>query len=242
MSELWPRLSRPVARTRYEEFGAVTALDLVNESDSVHPQMSFAATGGTRTSSDRLEGFAQTVREVATRFGYPDRSGDADRIAFDRDAAELLYPDMDITTFEAANPGIWNFMAVVLLPDVTLWRFGRTNSERWIASDLTRHMFARLWWQGLTFATKRGDDLDFALLRQLSESDLNQIMERRGLAGNPRLAQALARAVVKAEGARREIIREITPRLRRRLAFIDFSALTDDQIDRQIKNLQPTAR
>jgi hypothetical protein len=99
-------------------------------------------------------------------------------------------------------------------------------------------MFSRLWWQALTFGspTEVGG-IDFSLLRRLSESDLNQLTERRSIGGNPRLARALARAVLESDAARREVIREVTPKLRRRLAFIDFSSLSDSQIDDQIRSL-----
>lgn len=237
MTRLWPRISHPVARAIFDDFGASTIPMLRANAANWHTQVSFAATGGTRVVPGEVEDLATDVRSQAAEFGYPERASDGERISFDRAAAELTYRRLEVTTFEAGNSGMWNFLAVVVLPDVTSWRFGRRNVERWIASDLTRHMFARLWWQAFTFAEPGESRLDLALLRNLSESDLNQIMERRSVAGNPRLARALARAVITSEGARREIIRDLTPRLRRRLAFVDFAALSDTQIERHIAAL-----
>jgi hypothetical protein len=235
---LWPRISTPVARAAFEQIGTVGVRDLGSSARTSHPQETFAATGGTRIAKEGVEALCKTTREAAIEYGYPDSAPDARRIAFDRAAAEVMFRGMNITTFEASNRGVWSFLAVVAMPDVTLWRFGRTNVERWIASDLTRHMFARLWWQALTFSFSDSDgNLDFSLLWGLSESDLNQITERRSVAGNARLAQALARAVIDASGARRELIREVTPKLRRRLAFIDFSTLTDAQVEAHVQAL-----
>lgn len=238
MNELWPRISAPVARAEFEQIGIASVDELAAISRTGHAHETYAATGGTRIGREDIENLAKALRETATDFGYPDRSGDAERIGFDRAAAEVVFRSMNVTAVEASNRGVWSFLALVAMPDLTLWRFNRTNIERWVASDLTRHMFARLWWQALTFSTSSGeDDDDFSLLRKLSESDLNQIMERRGLAGNGRLARALARAVVSSTGVRREVIRDLTPRLRRRLAFVDFSVLTDEQLNDHIRAL-----
>jgi hypothetical protein len=238
MNELWPRMSGPLARASFEQLGGMGIRELAASSRADHPQETFAATGGVRARPGDIERFAKAVRDTAMEFGYPERAGDQDRIAFDRAAAEVVYRAMTVTTVEASNRGVWNFLAVVVMPDVTQWRFGRDNVERWVATDLTRHMFSRLWWQALTFGspTEVGG-IDFSLLRRLSESDLNQLTERRSIGGNPRLARALARAVLESDAARREVIREVTPKLRRRLAFIDFSSLSDSQIDDQIRSL-----
>jgi hypothetical protein len=205
-----------------------------------HPQTTYAATGGVRVTSAEVAALVGALRAAATEFGYPTHSDDAERIGFDRAAAEVLFNGTDLTTVEAAHRGVWNFIALVAAPDLVQWRFGRNNVERWIATDLTRHMFSRLWWQALTFAVPRDDGrTDYALLRGLSESDLNQITERRSLAGNPRLAQAIARLIITGGNdiSRRSLLRDLTPRLRRRLAFIDFAVLTDEQLDDHIRAL-----
>jgi hypothetical protein len=238
MNELWPRISVPIARAAFESLSGLSVRDLAAASRLEHPQETFAATGGLRAKHDDIEQLSKAVRDTALTYGYPEPASDQDRIAFDRAGAEIVWKQMAMTTVEAANRGVWSFVALVALPDVTQWRFGRDNVERWIASDLTRHMFSRLWWQALTFAVPNSNGThDFSLLRKLSESDLNQITERRTLGGNVRLARALARAVVSSDLGRREVIRDLTPRLRRRLAFVDFAALTDEQIQDHIRSL-----
>jgi len=52
---------------------------------------------------------------------------------------------------EAGNRDVWSFTALVALPHLTRWRFVTRNRERWLASDLTRHTWARLWWQVTVF-------------------------------------------------------------------------------------------
>ncbi|WP_350274845.1 hypothetical protein [Kribbella sp. HUAS MG21] len=129
---------------------------------------------------------------------------------------------MDITWAEAGTRSIWSFVALVPLPEVTYWRFGVTNVERWVATDLTRHTWARLWWQAVVFES------DPELLGLLTESDLNQLLERRAIGGDPRLVRCIARAVVQGDLAgipRRRVIRDVSQRLVRHLAFVDVRAL-----------------
>ena len=102
----------------------------------------------------------------------------------------------------------WSFVALVPLPQLTYWRFGFGNRERWIAGDLTRHTWARLWWQAVVF------EGHVELLAALSESDLNQLLERRIIGGDPRLTRALRHAVTGCqEASRRILIRDAAKRL-----------------------------
>ncbi|MBA3744499.1 DUF6339 family protein [Sporichthya sp.] len=215
--------------------------DLAAVVQSDHARATYAATGGARVTSSEVAALGEQLRVIAHDFGYPEATDDSRRIGYDRAAAEALFERMDLTTVEAAHNGVWNFLTFVVAPDLVRWRWlGSSNPERWICTDRTRHMFARLWWQALTFGQAGlGVPIDLSLLRALDESDLNQITERRAIAGNPRLAQAVARLAMSAEGAtRRTVLRDLTPRLRRRLAFVDFAALTDQQIEEHLRSLK----
>ncbi len=71
------------------------------------------------------------------------------------------------------------------------------------------------------------------LLDQLSESDLNQLLERRVIGGDPRLARSIAKSIIvgiSEDSKRRALIRDVTKRLRRLLAFVDALALDDEQV------------
>ena len=118
---------------------------------------------------------------------------------------------MDLSWAEAGNRGVWSFVSLIALPHPTAWRFGTRNIERWIASDLTRHTWARLWWQAVVFE----NELD--LPNALTESDLNQLLERRSIGGDARLVRALGWAIVNestGDVPRRYLIRDVTLRLR----------------------------
>jgi hypothetical protein len=173
-----------------------------------------------------VDGLAGVLRELARRFGFPGPASAEQRIAFDRQAASELRGRVLVSPVEASNRDIWSFLALVPLQDITRWRFGTGNRERWIGSDLTRHTWARLWWQATVF------EGDMTLLAELSESDLNQILERRSIGGDFRLAKALGRAIVEARGdvPGRALVRDASARLRRYLAFIEVGVLHDAEI------------
>jgi len=216
MTLLLPRLPDPVA------------IEMLTSPLPISPALShrkqlFAPVGGRRATEQDMEALREGVLSIARDFGFPDQADVSSRISFDRQAADALKEGLNLTWVEAGSRGGWTWLACVLLPDATLWRFGRQNRERWIASDLTRHTWSRLWWQAVVFGT--GSEL----LRELSESDLNQLLERRTIGGDPRLVRALAASVVEHSSfetvARRSLIRDATARLRRRLAFIDARSL-----------------
>ncbi|MBT9293985.1 hypothetical protein M2405_001513 [Rhodococcus erythropolis] len=86
----------------------------------------------------------------------------------------------------------------------------------------------------MTFATVVDGVADYSLLRKLSESDLNQITERRSIAGVTPLARSIARILIEG-GGQRKVLRDAVPRLRRLMAFIDFSILSDEQLDDRVR-------
>lgn len=222
MSLLLPRLPAPAASALLDA-GMDSAV-----ASTAHRAQLYAPIGGRRISDRELSSLRDHLLELARRHGFPGASNDAERIAFDRAAADLMNRELEMTWAEAGARDVWTWLACVLLPDLTLWRFGDRNRERWIASDLTRHTWSRLWWQAVVFGAGS------PLIRELSESDLNQLLERRTIGGDPRLVQSLAEAVVRTATStslgRRVLIRDASARLRRRLAFIDARSLDEDQL------------
>ncbi|TLP62015.1 hypothetical protein [Microbispora triticiradicis] len=221
MSDLWPHLPTVVGASVYTEI--VAGCPLIQRAN--HPDQTWAPVGG-RVPERRVQNLIDTVSSLAGKYGFPEQAGPDARVAFDREAARVIRDKMDLSWAEAGNRDLWSFLALVALPHVTMWRFGLDNKERWIATDLTRHTWARLWWQAVVFAGHEH------VLDSLSESDLNQLLERRSIGGDPRLVRETARAVTElaANAPRRPVIRDVTLRLRRYLAFLDVRALSDQQV------------
>ncbi|GAA1505457.1 hypothetical protein GCM10009677_42250 [Sphaerisporangium rubeum] len=221
MSELWPHLPAVVGATLYADIYA----GRLREPRESHPEQTWAPVGG-RVAPKHVRELIDAVSTVAREYRFPEAAGSDARVAFDRDAAKVIRAHLNLSWAEAGNRDLWSFLSLVALPHVTMWRFGPNNKERWIATDLTRHTWARLWWQAVVFAGHEH------ILAALSESDLNQLLERRSIGGDPRLVREMAGAVTElaTNVSRRPVIRDVTARLRRYLAFLDVRALSDQQV------------
>ncbi|MFB4294551.1 hypothetical protein ACBI99_43410 [Nonomuraea sp. ATR24] len=221
MSELWPHLPAVVSEALYDHVieGRPPA------PQDTHPEQTWAPIGA-RIRPKRIRQLIDAIYALAKERGFPTPPNIHTKNSFDRDAAHLIRSHMDLSWAEAGNRDLWSFISLVALPHVTMWRFGPDNKERWVASDLTRHTWARLWWHAVVFAGQEH------ILAALTESDLNQLMERRSIGGDPRLVREMARAVLEhtADVPRRPVIRDVTARLRRYLAFLDMRALSDRQV------------
>ena len=246
MTTLYPRLSDPDARVALTGMRQLSVEDLRARSGLDHPAMYYAPTGGVPASADHLRQIVTAVRDSAARHGYPGSGRHAvsrDVIAFDRDLTRVVFETSAMTPAEAATPEIWTFMAVKMLPDVTKWRWPSAgNEERWLGATLVRHTFARLWWQAYALSTETTAGHDYGLLDELSESDLNQIFERRSIGGCPPLARALVIELLEARRAstdttERELVRDVTKRIGRLLPYTSFLALDEDDLRRRMREV-----
>lgn len=232
MTLLWPRLELPVAQKELDGLRSLDLDALRRGAATIHPAQRFASTGGGRASSDDLAQVRDVIIAAAQRFGYPDEAPASQRVLFDRYLAPRLYEAMPMPVGEALTRAVWNFTTVVLAPDVTSWRFGRQNTERWLCSDRTRHMFSRLWWQAAQLTSEGSEGRETELLDGLTESDLNQMLERTAIGGYRPLVTALASAVLAlGENDRsRGVVREASLRLLRLTAVVDPYGLSAEQL------------
>ncbi|MGN9788811.1 DUF6339 family protein [Nonomuraea sp. ZG12] len=242
MTLLYPRITTAEAKrllARYENL----PLEDIKRQAGPSAVAFYGTTGGAPVSPARLQRLTEALRDCAHRAGHPRPPTHHNKIAFDRESAKVLHTTMDIVPAEAGQPDVWTHLAACLLPDIVTWRFGGTRTlERWIGTGLVRHAFARLWWQAHVLQVADGSSTDYSLLDRLSESDLNQIFERRSIGGTPPLAQALARelsgpSIEQTSVPRRAVVRDVTKRLRRLLPFTSFASLDEAVIQRRIHAL-----
>ncbi|MEW2509457.1 DUF6339 family protein [Streptomyces sp. NPDC046870] len=241
MTLLYPRITSAEATALLEEYDALSLQDLEKRA-GVSPGAFYGTTGGHPVDVGHLEHLAHVLRDCARRAGYPHLPDDRNKVLFDRAAAKALHATMDITPAEAGQPDMWTHLATCLVPDVVAWRFGTRAPKRWIGTGLVRHTLARLWWQAHALAVTRNGTTDYGLLDNLTESDLNQIFERRAIGGTPPLARALARELTTpglhgAGVSRREIVRDTAKRLRRLLPYTSFTSLDEAAIQRRVGSL-----
>ncbi|WP_147680695.1 DUF6339 family protein [Actinomyces ruminicola] len=184
------------------------------------------------------------MRDCAGHYGFGDNASSkyasTSARSFDKAVTPILLDHLDLTWSEASAGEVWSFIALVALPDVTEWRWpGSDNEQRWIGIDLTRHQWSRLWWRGTVF---RGHE---EILHQLLESEVDQIMSRRTIAGNAAYTTALAEAYLASleralDGtgvSRRTLLRDLLKRARRTPAYIDVMALDDDAMANLVARL-----
>ncbi|MBJ6613996.1 DUF6339 family protein [Streptomyces sp. I4(2020)] len=241
MTLLYPRITPAEATALLEEYNLLSLQDLEKRA-GVSPVAFYGTTGGHPADTAHLETLAHVLRDCAQRAGYPQRPDDHNKILFDRAAAKALHTTMDITPAEAGQPDMWTHLATCLVPDVVAWRFGTRTPRRWIGTGLIRHTLARLWWQAHVLAITDNGSTHYGLLDDLTESDLNQIFERRTIGGTPPLARALARELTaprlyKAAVSRRDIVRDTTKRLRRLLPYTSFTSLDEAAVQRRVHTL-----
>ncbi|WLQ33975.1 DUF6339 family protein [Streptomyces castrisilvae] len=101
-----------------------------------------------------VDAVREIVEEAMRRF-------DAVRTDADAWLAPRLHATLRLTRAEAADAGLWNFLALAVAPDFVLWRHlppgaagdgspKKTNSARFVGPHYSQ-AFARLWWSAEMF-------------------------------------------------------------------------------------------
>lgn len=234
----YPRLSDQRAIELLVELTPLGLPVLANRAATDHPGADWYPTAVERVGPKQLAELQRVVRAVGTAHGYPKElpARNPRLIRFDQALAPALYECMDIIPAEAAHDGVWSFISLVLLPDVAFWRYpnrtGREDYERIIGRP--RNVFRRLWWRAYAL----GPDV----AGQLQEDEAVGIMERPSLAGNPRIARALATAHLETIAAnpdvlRSELLRQVTKRLLRLTVVATLGPLTDEDLHLSLAGL-----
>lgn len=243
----WPRLDLSSAENLMLEL-----------SDTSGPAPSFdlskmAFTGvGDRVQQRDIEEVRNAIVDLAEKRGFVLRHGfqqnppaSQDELRqFDSDVFQVFHDLTPMTWSEAGSKEIWSWFSLVLLPDVTHWRWrfgsGSKNKgyrgidwtpERWIGQDLTRHSWARHWWRTVQFKN------DPRLAEGLREGEFNQITERSASIGtNPDLIVILTEELKAAFDAyrggdvpARDLIRDVAARFTREMSYLD-DTLFDDSV------------
>jgi hypothetical protein len=225
------------------QFAGLSPTDVCALAQLNHPTNTYAPTGGVPAGVDHLKECASVIRDCAGSHGYPSTAQELRAgTAFDRAVTPLLHQSMDLVPAEAAVPEVWTFVACQLVPDVVMWRWGLGNQERWLGRGLVRHAFGRLWWQAHVLVDEADGIHDYRLVDRLAEADLNQVFERRTIGGVPPLARALAHELSAsvldaAKVPRRDVVRDVTKRLRRLLPYTSFLGVDESKVRARVAEL-----
>ncbi|WP_399925698.1 DUF6339 family protein [Streptomyces kanamyceticus] len=240
MALLYPRLLAGQAKSLHQQYREMSPRDLIAHVAYRHESAVYVATGGDRITERQLRELRARVLHIAEHAGFPEESSRAARARFDLELAALLHAEMDLMPAEAASGDIWAFLALVLLPDVAYWRYPRPPGDRVVASDLTRHVFGRLWWRAhLVRDTSAAEP--YAALGILGEAAFDQIYARRkSLGGSPHLVRniLLAWTAVDLQGLpERDTLRDFLKRLLRLAPFVIFEALDDAELQAELRTV-----
>lgn len=232
MNVLFPRLLRGEAGSLYDAYKGLTVPELCEHVRLNHEGAVFVATGGARVSAGQLFDLRSAILQIAAESGFPNQASTARYTQFDLGVARFLHSSSGLIPAEAASGDIWAFIALVLMPDVSYWRFPEAPKDRVLASDITRHVFGRLWWRAHLTRDPDAED-QYADLALLNESEIDQIYARRTSLG---ASSFVVRAILKVwsakgpESLRRDTLRDFLKRLLRLAAFTRFDAQSEDEL------------
>ncbi|MEU1475916.1 DUF6339 family protein [Streptomyces sp. NPDC005760] len=238
MGYLYPRLLAEQAKPLFEEYRDLPTAELVGRVDFSHPSAVYVATGGDRTSPARLRELRAGVVDLAKSAGFPDGSDRVRNAEFDLRLAALLHAEMGVVPAEAASRDVWAFLALVVLPDVAFWRYPEPPRDRVLGTDLTRHVFGRLWWRA-QLVRDSDDPEPYGALKILGEAAFDQIYARRAaLGGSPHMVRAILRVWkdLDLQGLNeRETLRDFLKRLLRLAPFVLFDGIEQRALDEELR-------
>lgn len=185
----------------------------------------------TRTASgEELNSIRDGVLAIAERYGFPEKSKakDASYSRFDVEVGNYLLDALHMPPSDAGMEETWNFLTLVLMPDIAAWRFHNSSKnpeyDRWIGRP--RNVFRKSWWRAFCL----GPDLNATL----GEDEGVNIMERPTFGMNPALARAIAQVHRDHSGeyslGRSELLRLVMVQLGKLVSIINLDALTDDEM------------
>jgi site-specific DNA-cytosine methylase len=238
MGYLYPRLLTGEAKQLYASYEHSSLDELRERSRTGHHSAVYVATGGDRVSETQLEQLRLGVEDLARERGFPGTTTRAENAEFDIALAALLHAETGLAPAEASSRDLWAFLSLVLLPHVAYWRYPKPPGDRVLGTDLTRHVFGRMWWRA-QLVHSPGDEDPYGALRILGEGDFDQIYARRAaLGGSPHMVKAILRVWndVDLGGLnRRKALTDFLMRLLRLAPFMLFDGVEERALDTEFR-------
>ena len=161
--------------------------ELAEVSSLEHRDAIYTQTGGVNIDEASLKTMAEEIREIAKECGYPDKKDQKMQSRFDARAGAWLYNNMNITYGEAIRKDVWSFITLVMLPDISKWRYPGFVKERLLGG--VRNVFQRLWFRAYMFDLGGKEATRWKLLEILTEDAMVAIIERPSISANKILAK-----------------------------------------------------
>lgn len=231
MMFIYPRLPAAASHKLLGEIGEVYSSDGLDGLRRLvgfdHPEAAPVATGGHVADADKVASVRGAVIKVLGRWLEPGVLPKGEVSAFDAALGSALHPALAIVPGDAAHAEVWNFLSLVVMPDVAVLRFPDMHRSRMLGSK--RNALRRAWLRQEILG-----DLMQTTERPLGEDELVGLLERTSLSRNRELVRSLARLVLEYRGRdrshwARDLYKRVTfatgPRLLDALSPAELDAL-----------------
>lgn len=231
---VYPRLPLSFAKKRLAEIESALAkngLYGVEELASVeHPRAAPVATGGRVADRARIADVRRTVIQALGSWPTKEAVPRSQVAAYDLALGRALHESLEIVPADAAHDETWNFLTLVVCPDVAVRRFPDMHNERMMGTP--RNALRRTW-----FREEVIGDIQRTSDHPLGEDELVGLFERSALARNHTLVRRLAMAVLAYDGTgRSEWARELYKHLTFTTGPRLLDGLSADQLDELIRS------
>lgn len=244
MAYLFPRLLAGAAKELRASYLGKSPDELSGSATQTHLAVFYAATGGVRLPSERLLRLRGAIVDAARERGFPAPHNRRQAAGFDIAVAEILHRDSGIIPAEAVAGDLWAFLSLVVMPDVAAWRYTDFHHDRVLGTDVTRHVFGRLWWRAHLVHDRDAEPEDlYVALSVLGESAFDQIYARRtSIGGSPHIVRGILRVwqtvdIPLERVTERDFLRDLLKRILRLQAFISFDSLSAEDLDEELRTL-----
>lgn len=225
---LYPRLSAERASVEREKLLAGEAtFDVSLLEEALTDASSFPPTGGQRVTADELQ---RLRTKCVAALNLPWEEGARRDQEMDLRLGRVLHEESEGSAGEFGKAQVWDFLTLILLPDLALERFprDRKGAVARLTGGNRRHVFQRLWRRWNVFGSVIVES------QELTEDDYVALLERR-LTGQNRVLAVRTVGEMRRSGrsgqSRREFTRVFMRQLVQVSGLVDMSEDDPDYLD-----------
>ena len=190
-----------------------------------HARAEPVATGGRVADAAQIEHVRTAVVTAAEPWRERGAVSRADAAAFDLAIGRALHDSLVIIPGDAAHDETWNFLSLVVMPDLVVLRFPEMHPDRMFGTP--RNPLRSAWVRRDTLG-----DLTDRYDRPLGVDEMVGLFERSDMARNRPLIRALAKAVMEydGQGSRSDWAREVFKETRYATGPRALDGLSEEEI------------
>lgn len=190
-----------------------------------HARAEPVATGGRVADVSQIERVRQSVVAIAAPWQERGAVGRADAAAFDLAIGRTLHDSLAIIPGDAAHDETWNFLSLVVMPDLVVLRFPDMHPDRMFGT--LRNPLRSAWIRRDTLG-----DMTDRYDRPLGVDEMVGRFERSEMARNRPLIRALAKAVMEYDGrgSRSDWARDVFKEIRYATGPRALDGMTEEEL------------